>query len=174
MSAIAAGLTFSCCKNNNTQTQKTCVCAGGFAAASSHNSPRPAEWDNTGKTGQVVTFLPNNDVVVELAALLPELGAAIRSSKGSRQHQIKPVAGGGDDVFPQAPTRLIFNSTAHQTGWAGNLVSNFFCHDTDKHITINWIAVRKWKLWVSNRTWLFLQRKCKFELLSFGVEANKL
>lgn len=81
-------------------------------AASSHNSHRPAEWDNTGKTGQVVTFLPNNDVVVELAALLPELGAAIRSSKAASD---KACCSAGDDVFPQAPTRLVFNSTAHQT-----------------------------------------------------------
>lgn len=60
---------------------------------------RPAEWDNTGKTGQVVTFLSNDDVAVELAALLPELGAAIRSSKGSGQHQIKPVAALGTMFF---------------------------------------------------------------------------
>lgn len=107
VSAIAAGLTFSCCKKKTqTQNQKTCVCAGGMGFAVFGNrgvftnqSRVDLLRDNTGKTGQVVTFLSNNDVVVELAALLPELGAAIRSSKGSRQHQIKPVAALGTMFF---------------------------------------------------------------------------
>lgn len=102
----------------------------------------PAEWDNTGKTGQVVTFLSNNDAVVELAALLPVLGAAIPSSKGSRQHQIKPVAAPGTMFFhrhrrgscviPQ-PIRRVEQETLFHTSFVRIL----------SWITINWIEVRE-------------------------------
>lgn len=44
------------------------------------------------KTSQIVAFVHHNGIVVELAALLPEVRAAIRSSKRSGQYQIKPVA----------------------------------------------------------------------------------